>query len=585
VSPAFTRFTQFMIYTGVAVFVSYSILLGFGNAIKLGPITYYADEWYWLSLNLDSLSSNACKLLGHPFVVPNINLYLNYEYMNASATLRSISTVFFNVAGFALIGVLVVKRTKLSIFQKCVVLLAFAAFGLSGTLTTKVFWAIGVSDAVVMACAAVSVLGVAYLSEGKRTRGWLMLVIFGVIGTASFGSGIAIWPSMTIVLLLLRQVRDALIYFLIGICVISLIMLALPHCQGNAGASLLGSIGGFSLNPMLLFQTAAIALGYFPAHVMGKQGNWALPELIPVWTLVGGVLFVGLAALTVRLFIKRQVADAYWVGLLGLSILLVGAGFMIGIARSSTFGAQVGFEGRYASMATMFWVCTAGIGLRYFIVKGYLASTLVLLMAMATTLVVTNQHQVGHFSAHHQHLAVSASAVALAGADKHDSQNVRNYLAIPSWIVDSTDKLMLNKKDIFSDPVRIGSFIAIPGQQCLGSAFLLPQYDEAGILGVGGWIASPQREIIDRVYIVSNGEVRGIGFHADLWISMDKVFNSSLLTGWNKLIYDYFPMLAMAYDISPGWVGVMRKPDQVSEIRIFGQTSSGERCMMEIGSL
>lgn len=256
---------------------------------------------------------------------------------------------------------------------------------------------------------------------------------------------------------------------------------------------------------------------------------------------------------------------------------------MIGIARSDTFGVQVGFEGRYASMATMFWVCIAGIALRYFIVKGHLISSLAVLIAMAATLVVTNQHQVGHFSAHHQHLAVSASAVALAGAEKHDSQGVRSYLAISSWIIGSTERLMDNKKDIFSDPVRIGSSVAMSGKECLGSAFLLPQYDEAGILGIGGWIAGPQREKIEEVYVVAKGEVRGIGFHSDLWISMDRSFNSSLLTGWRKYVYDSSPLVASAYDISPGWVGVMRKPDRVSDLQVVGQTLSGERCVMGVG--
>jgi hypothetical protein len=137
----------------------YAATIGFGAVVSLGPLTYFADEWYWLSLGLDSARSNICKLLGHPFVGPNLHLYLNYRLLDASALARSLGTAISNVAGMTLIAHIVVAGTRISFPGRIAIYVVFGSVGLSCSLAFKIYWSIGISDATVTIGAALSVLG------------------------------------------------------------------------------------------------------------------------------------------------------------------------------------------------------------------------------------------------------------------------------------------------------------------------------------------------------------------------------------------------------------------------------------------
>lgn len=277
---------------------TYAIILGAGIVLKLSPLTYYVDDWVWLSFNLQDGAGSFCRITGHPAVTANLLLALNFNAFDASPLGRAVMTAAIHVGSMMLVGGLVVGGLAITGLQRVAIFTLFAAVGLSGALSAKLYWTFGVTDGLSLSGAAIAMLGVARFGAGRM--GLALAVAGSVLATFSFGTGLVVWAAVTYALLTLR-VRPARVaaYVVVGIFSVTVAMFALPSCEQPPA-----SVGKLSFQLWDVIQTASVALGFLPAHVVGAHNTWATPANLPIWIGIGLILIALTVSYAIRLLLR-----------------------------------------------------------------------------------------------------------------------------------------------------------------------------------------------------------------------------------------------------------------------------------------
>lgn len=191
--------------------------------------------------------------------------------------------------------------------------------------------------------------------------------------------------------------------------------------------------------------------------------------------------------------------------------------------------------------------------------------------------------QLGNFVAFHHSLALGAVAVMTAAKTGHDSQNLRNYMGLPQWVMKPLPILSANAKDIFATPAGRDFMSGRTSRgdlpTCSGSIFRVAQLNEPGLIGIGGWTAGPDLQPIDRVSMVNGSDVIGVGLPASLPRTRDRESEARLMTGSRAFLVRYLPQIAAAYGIGTGWIGLAKSGQ---DFEALATTSSGVTCRVPL---
>ena len=579
---AFERFFSGLALSAALALAGYAVLIGAGVVAALSPLTYFADEWAWLSFNVVRGHGSFCRLWGHPIFTSNLLLSANYNLYDGAPIGRAVAASSVHVLGMFLVGTLVTSKCSLPFRTRAAITFVFAAAGLSGSLSSKLFWSLGVSDGFVLVGGCIAVHGIARLKRSSRIA-WPLMLSGTLLAVCSFGSGLVLPAAITFALIVLRINYRAIFLYLVSAGVMIWVsMVLLPVCEIRNNAT---SAEAFMFSPWAILKTASVVLAFLPAHIFGQQAVWTSNAYETYWICFGFILICTLTFHSARLLLRGS-SDAFGVGLVCLALSLIGATLLIGLTRTAAHGLEVAFQPRYAPITTAFWVLCIGILLRHALQVGRKFYRNGLLIVFSFVLALTNSSQLGHYVAFHQYLAVSSIAVLIAAKSGQVSENLRRYMGLTEWIMKPLPMLVAARKDIFDEPIG-RSFMAneppsIDALACQGTMFRMPQYDEVGIIGFGGWGASASGQPFERIMIYGRDGVVGAGVPTSLQITHSRSDEVELLRGWRQVVFKTMPPVAAAYGIGAGWVGLAKTDGQ--DIVAIGWTADGA-CRLRFESI
>jgi hypothetical protein len=191
-------------------------------------------------------------------------------------------------------------------------------------------------------------------TTGRASGRWIALSLgAGVLATVSMGQGIAIWPTLAVLAVVLRLPLAAL-----GVVVATAVLVG--------GASALSTAGFTSqftntppseilvVHPLKLLRFAATFIGAVPGHVvrwLGWTTEWQ-GQQNGVAGVVGFVLLAAHAAWLRRHPGRAGPLDGLAIGLMTLAAA-IGAG--VGATRLFTFGFGQAFAIRFVDWSGLFW--------------------------------------------------------------------------------------------------------------------------------------------------------------------------------------------------------------------------------------
>ena len=101
---AFERFFSGLALSAALALAGYAVLIGAGVVAALSPLTYFADEWAWLSFNVVRGHGSFCRLWGHPIFTSNLLLSANYNLYDGAPIGRAVAASSVHVLGMFLVG-------------------------------------------------------------------------------------------------------------------------------------------------------------------------------------------------------------------------------------------------------------------------------------------------------------------------------------------------------------------------------------------------------------------------------------------------------------------------------------------------
>lgn len=584
-TPTDDAFRHKNLIDALALFLgTVAVVMGFGFVTQHALMSYFADEWIWLRYFFvqGPVGGTVCRFYGHATVLPNLHLLANYNFFDGSPDARAITVASVCVVGTTLLGYLAVKDLSLGRIQKAALLTCFAAFGVTPALNTKLEWSFGLTDSLVTLGAIITAFGLIALtgSETSRRRAVsLGIMLTGTaIATFSFGSGLAVCPAFLLSLLIIRApLVFTTAYGLGGFFMIFLAMVGLPSCSMGAAEP------SFSYNPSLVdksadvlsaLEAAMVTLGNFPMRflLVGNeiQGHGLL-LLCGVVGTVASVMLIGY--LLHALFLKRNVqpkTDVVELTLATIALVSLGAALLVGIARTSTFGVEIGLAPRYAALSMPFWACLTALVMRRVLINqagstlamgaaAFAPLVLAVLLVVADVRWIPSRQAAGLLS---RYYALSILLDSTPG-----KEGVKQYMFLRPEMNTSKARLIADRKDAFGTPVAEVILGAQEGRNptresngksCHGKFVPYPAHNAAPLIAMHGWLVDDEGRVADHVEIFNQqNEFIGAGLPAaggERWLAEYR----RILPWWKKQIFKYIPSFAQTYSLYPGWVGMVR---------------------------
>ncbi len=319
-------------YAIAVLLAAYPVLRMLGIVLDAAPLQH-AD--YWQLFDRFVTSGGGLDVGGlfhfnneHPLVVPQLLLWANVELFHGSNVALGLIDVLVGVGQLATLG-LVIARSDVSHRQRMAlfVLSSVLVFSLLGTWN----YAKAMSG-VAWLTANLFALGAVYLRSRDRR---LPAIVSGAVATASYGTGIAVWPALVLTGIGVRRGER---WWREWPYALAFVLSAGWYRFANTAGP------GDSSEPVAVVRAMAGLFGF----MVGLDGS--------AGEVVGGAVVIAVPVSCLVALLGRRSQSAPWVGIAAFGWL---ATLLISLGRNETllyFGSN-----RYASLPALTWLGLVGL--------------------------------------------------------------------------------------------------------------------------------------------------------------------------------------------------------------------------------
>lgn len=560
----------------ISLVAAYSLALGFGLGTQRGLSTFFADDWMWVNdvFTHGWIGGSVCNHFGHPVVLPNLHLLINYHLFNASATGRAVVVMAAFLASVLGIAHLAMRGISLPAHKRIAVYMVFACAAIWGGLGNKLWWSFGLTDALALLGAVIAAFGLVILLETKeRGRTALLLMIGGgLIGTFSFGTGYVIWPAFAIVMAASRVPwRWTVLFLVVGLAAVSIAAFALPSCVPDVGNGVTKNmLRALSATPVSTIMGAAATLGFLPAHALVLRPELGTEDLFCLWAVVGFALVATLLIVGCRIVLRRE-RDAAIAAFAALAAVSVGAVILLGLARPGS-GAAGSYIPRHAPLVMPLWLGLFAICVRM-LLKRATPVLIALLLVVASGFLYSNFRW--SILRYYASPAATVAALGLLVEPTTDSPSIRFLFHRPELPLRSLARLKEDGRGYFGTDMAeaakgLGSS---PGARtddsvCRGTMQPGNFFRSHTSQDFNGWAIGPRSDRVSYLEAYFREQLIGLAARSGSaeGRSGDSVFAS-------------IPGVRGAYNMEPGFVGLVNLPKQakIEDVRWICVTSEGKR--------
>ena len=174
-----------------------------------------------------------------------------------------------------------------------------------------------------------------------------IMILGGVISSLSFNTGLAVWGSIIVALILIRaRVNHIALFFLLGIAMILLIQLVIPSCK--SGAPFISTT----------YKNVFVLLAFIPTFVGSMFAHiWDFSDktlAVAITTELGGISLLYLIYISWRLRLDRQPSSVN-AALIALMWFVVCVAFLTGVGRLNGRGIEVALASRFVIESVLFY--------------------------------------------------------------------------------------------------------------------------------------------------------------------------------------------------------------------------------------
>ncbi len=322
------------------------------------------DFWrlFYVCVHYPWLESTFYKVNNHPIILPNLIWLADLRFFHGSHLVLFIIGLTLLLISTALLLLPIWRDREIDFTGKCLATLAlsFGSFWMGRSMITASGGFNIMTSSVVLGAAVAFLLLPKIAANSPDWRTTALIVLAGFFASFSFGTGLALWPTLLFLGWYLRVPWRPLAIFVIAAAVVVVIYRLLPPPDKNlvfrADARSPGLISSTALQH--LFMLVGGPLFY---SVTALQETRVSPGLIQTsgWLIWGGVAGLVLAAVVTLTSLWRRDLKANSVEFIGLALISLNLCALLLIVAGRVLHFQaLPFETaapRYLFWSSLFW--------------------------------------------------------------------------------------------------------------------------------------------------------------------------------------------------------------------------------------